>query len=219
MSGFVYIWRDRKHSRYYIGSHWGSFDDGYICSSTWMKQAYKHRPQDFKRRILKTITSSRHELREEEQRWLHMIEPKEQGKKYYNLTLHTTPSWHLNEERKQSVKDRISQSVKQYFENPTHRQKTSEATKKAMTDPLIRQKISQAKKGKTGTRQGAKLTPQQKENALISRSKYTLKGRKYYNLAGQQGMYVPGQQPYGWHPGCIDNGWHSGSRLKGGFNI
>ena len=33
--GFVYIWYDRKHHRYYIGCHWGTIDDGYICSSNW----------------------------------------------------------------------------------------------------------------------------------------------------------------------------------------
>ena len=38
--GFVYIWYDRKHKRYYIGSHWGSEDDGYICSSTHMNHAF-----------------------------------------------------------------------------------------------------------------------------------------------------------------------------------
>lgn len=54
-SGFVYIWRDRKHKRYYIGSHWGTPDDGYICSSPWMRQAYKHRPLDFKRRVLNIV--------------------------------------------------------------------------------------------------------------------------------------------------------------------
>ncbi len=27
--GFIYLWRDRKHNRYYLGSHWGSEDDGY----------------------------------------------------------------------------------------------------------------------------------------------------------------------------------------------
>lgn len=26
--GFVYIWRDRKYNRYYIGCHWGREDDG-----------------------------------------------------------------------------------------------------------------------------------------------------------------------------------------------
>ena len=52
--GFVYIWFDKKHRRYYVGCHWGNEYDGYVCSSSWMNQAYRIRPQDFKRRIIKT---------------------------------------------------------------------------------------------------------------------------------------------------------------------
>jgi hypothetical protein len=85
MSGFVYIWRDRKHNRYYIGSHWGNPDDGYICSSPWMKQAYTHRPYDFKRRILKIVSTSRKDLFIEESRYLDMIKPEEMKVRYYNL--------------------------------------------------------------------------------------------------------------------------------------
>lgn len=82
--GFVYIWRDRKHNRFYIGCHWGKEDDGYICSSTWMRNAYRRRPQDFKRRILKKITTNKSDLFFEELRWLKMIKKEELGKKYYN---------------------------------------------------------------------------------------------------------------------------------------
>lgn len=84
MYGFVYIWYDRKHKRYYIGSHKGSFEDGYICSSSWMKRAYKRRPYDFKRKILKVI-KSKSDLLNEEQKWLDLIKNQELGKKYYNL--------------------------------------------------------------------------------------------------------------------------------------
>lgn len=28
--GFIYLWYDRKHKRYYIGAHWGLKNDGYI---------------------------------------------------------------------------------------------------------------------------------------------------------------------------------------------
>lgn len=31
--GFVYIWFDKKKNMFYIGSHWGHEQDGYICSS------------------------------------------------------------------------------------------------------------------------------------------------------------------------------------------
>lgn len=84
-SGFVYIWFDRKHKRFYIGSHWGSTTDKYICSSTWMRDAYKRRPQDFKRRIIETVNSSRQELYSREYSWLSLIKDEELGKRYYNL--------------------------------------------------------------------------------------------------------------------------------------
>ena len=55
--GFVYIWYDRKHRRYYIGSHWGTENDNYICSSHWMIKSYKRRPEDFRRKIIKIISN------------------------------------------------------------------------------------------------------------------------------------------------------------------
>ena len=85
-SGFIYLWYDQKHKRYYLGKHWGPEDDGYICSSTWMKNAYRRRPQDFgKRRILERITTSRKDLGEAEYRWGLLIKESELGKRYYNL--------------------------------------------------------------------------------------------------------------------------------------
>ena len=90
--GFVYIWRDRKHKRYYIGSHWGTERDGYICSSRWMRKSYKRRPEDFKRRIVARV-DDRSLLLEEEHRWLLMIKSSELGKRYYNLTQHKPGHW------------------------------------------------------------------------------------------------------------------------------
>ncbi len=69
MSGFIYIWRDRKYNRYYIGSHWGPENDGYVCSSTWMRQAISKRPGDFKRRILERF-DDREKINEIEHCWL-----------------------------------------------------------------------------------------------------------------------------------------------------
>ena len=85
MFGFVYIWYDKKHKRYYIGSHKGHENDGYICSSSWMKRAYERRPHDFKRRIISRVNTNRNDLLNEEQKYLDLIEEHELGKKYYNL--------------------------------------------------------------------------------------------------------------------------------------
>ena len=85
--GFVYLWRDRKYNRYYIGSHWGNPNDGYICSSNNMRHNYRNRKTDFKRRIIAKITTNRTDLLKEEQRWLNMIKSTE---KYYNINIWTS---------------------------------------------------------------------------------------------------------------------------------
>lgn len=76
---------DKKKRRFYVGSHWGNKDDGYVCSSSWMKQAYSKRPESFKRRIVSVVTTTRRDLLEEEHRWLKMIKNEELGVRYYNI--------------------------------------------------------------------------------------------------------------------------------------
>jgi hypothetical protein len=113
--GFVYIWLDKKHKRYYIGCHWGSIDDGYVCSSPWMMQAYRIRPHDFKRRIIKTNIAYRVELYEEEQVWLNYIKedeikPKNSKPRYYNLHIKNNNTWHKYDEHIMTVGQKISAS-------------------------------------------------------------------------------------------------------------
>lgn len=52
MEAFVYKWTDNLTGKFYIGSHKGSPDDGYICSSKLMKERYNERPEDFSREII-----------------------------------------------------------------------------------------------------------------------------------------------------------------------
>jgi hypothetical protein len=84
--GFVYIWFDCKHKRYYVGSHWGHENDPYVCSSTWMRNSYRRRPEHFKRRIIAKIYTSKYDMFVEEDRYLRMIKKEELGNRYYNLS-------------------------------------------------------------------------------------------------------------------------------------
>lgn len=115
--GFVYIWYDRKHKRFYIGSHWGTEDDGYVCSSSWMKQAYKKRQKDFKRRILKRIYTSRQDLLDEENRWLAQIQEHELRKKYYNLRNHEFGHYSTDETKFKSAVEKMKNSLIQFYAN------------------------------------------------------------------------------------------------------
>ena len=119
--GIVYLWYDRKHKRYYVGSHWGTENDGYVCSSTWMKKAYKRRPEDFKKKILKRVYTTRKELLDEEYKWLSLIKEEELGKKYYNVRKHKFNHWSATD------KEKISKTI-------------SEKTKEAMYRPDVRER-------------------------------------------------------------------------------
>jgi hypothetical protein len=93
--GFVYLWYDRARKMYCLGSHYGSLDDGYTSSTGWFREAYKRRPQDFKRRILWLLSQPNLRLlHEEEQRWLDMMKDHELStsanviagsNRYYNM--------------------------------------------------------------------------------------------------------------------------------------
>jgi len=52
MTGFVYRWYDTSNNKFYIGSHKGTPDDGYVGSGTWFKKAYTKRPESFIREIM-----------------------------------------------------------------------------------------------------------------------------------------------------------------------
>lgn len=83
--GFVYLWYDTKHKKFYLGSHLGTLDDGYTGSNRLFKSKYKSRPNSFKRRILESHNNiSSKSLLEREQIWLNLIKPQELCTKYYN---------------------------------------------------------------------------------------------------------------------------------------
>lgn len=180
--GFVYIWRDRKHARYYIGSHWGTEDDGYVCSSPWMRQAHKHRPEDFKRRIL-FRTDNRVLLREKEAEWLQLIKPEEIKERYYNLNIGETGHWTSYPENVKTIKEKISYQTKQAMWRPEVRKrmlKGNETRDYNSHSPEVRKKMSEALKGKmpknfeefrkkgSEVNRGRKLTEEHKAKVLKS---------------------------------------------------
>lgn len=110
MNGFVYIWFDQKRKMYYVGSHLGSEDDGYICSSRRMRKAYRRRPKDFKRRILKRFENIKYvELLKEEELWLKLAEKRKD--RYYNM-MFQTQHWASDNDRKKSIGQKISEAHK-----------------------------------------------------------------------------------------------------------
>ena len=170
--GFVYIWYDRKHKRYYVGCHWGSIDDGYICSSKWMKISYKRRPHDFKRRILKSDIKHRPDMYIEEQRYLTMIKeteikPKNDNPRYYNLCLQSKKPWHQYEEKIKTIGEKISLAKKGKSTGPCSeetKRKISEANSGKVRTAEHLENMSKAFKGRVSPNKGKKMSEEQKEH-------------------------------------------------------
>lgn len=169
--GFVYLWFDRKHKRYYVGCRWGSINDGYVCSSKWMKQAYGNRPQDFKRRIIVSDIKTRVETYVIEQKFLDMIKhteikPYTEKPRYYNLCIKNNEVWHKYDDKIKSIGQKISESKKGKNTGPR--------------DPSVGAAISAAKKGKQFSEEhkkklseakiGTKQTDEQKAKRSLSMS-------------------------------------------------
>lgn len=126
--GFIYLWRDRKHNRYYLGAHWGNINDGYDCSSRWMRAAMKRRPADFKRRILEYVYD-KCKLYDIEYKWLSMIKVTEIKIKYYNLRVNKFNNWSAYPEKVKTIKEKISYKTKEAMSRPDVRANYEEGLK------------------------------------------------------------------------------------------
>lgn len=126
--GFIYLWYDKKHKRYYIGCHWGTIDDGYICSSRWMRNTYRRRPDDFKRRIIQS-NIPREELLTEEHKWLSYIKDNELKVKYYNLHKHHFGHWSNNEVSRLTAREKIKTARSEQIFTPESLKKRGDSLK------------------------------------------------------------------------------------------
>lgn len=179
--GFIYIWFDKKRKRYYVGSHQGVENDGYICSSNWMRDVYRRRPDDFKRRIIKRMVCTRKELFEEENKWLSLIKKEELGKKYYNLhqNIH---HYLMDPDYGKSTREKMSlaKKGKKRAGNPEN-WKHSEETK---------QKLSKQQTGQKKWPNGRSFSEETKEKMRLAKIGYVPwnKGTKGLQKAWNKGL-------------------------------
>ena len=93
-NSFIYKWIDIKLNKFYIGSHCGSTDDGYLFGGIDIKAEYKKRPSDFKRDIISYhIISDYVEIREIEKSYLIKYDV-ENDDNFYNRTNESYGGYH-----------------------------------------------------------------------------------------------------------------------------
>ncbi len=119
--GFVYIWRDKKRKMYYIGVHWGTENDGYICSSNRMRNVYKRRPTDFKRRVLARIYTNRADMFLVEDHWLKKAATRKY--RYYNLNFTAKDHWSSSPTKYKSAVDKMKAKQRAYIDSLTEEER------------------------------------------------------------------------------------------------
>lgn len=225
--GFIYLWFDKKRKMYYVGCHWGTENDPYICSSRWMKKTYKRRPQDFKRRIIQRGIEKK-VLKEQEVKWLALIKTEELGKRYYNLTkILTGNGWKKGKPRSEETKKRVSDGLKRAYENGYEpwnkgkpiteetRQKVREAAKRQHQEGRV-SKETCFKAGETSWNKGIKgfrkVSDEEREHKRkiaklrYEEGKFGNKGRSWFTDGTTNVMLLPDEDvPCGFYKGRVFN--------------
>lgn len=155
---FTYCWTDHRDNMLYVGYHKGSQDDGYVCSSKWMLEEYKKRPEDFTRMILAEGTADD----------CHMLEvtilkaaDAMRSDRFYNQT--NGSQKHYNKHHTMKTRNKISKKFKGKPLSEDHRNKLSESHKGKALPSSTREKMSKSKKGKSPPNKGKK----HKETTII----------------------------------------------------
>lgn len=178
-SGFVYIWRDRTKKLFYIGSHLGHENDGYICSSNSMREAFRRRPKDFRRRILRRFpNTSAAILLKEEDRWLQLAAKK--PSRYYNKRFSTKHWLYGDAFLSDETRKKMSESAKKRGNNKPQNFRHSDAS---------RQKMSESRRGNTN-RRGKRCSEESRIKMSIAKTGSVPwnKGKKLNRIPWNKGL-------------------------------
>lgn len=121
--GFVYKWVNQRNNKYYIGSHFGSTDDGYIGSGIWFRRAYEKEPENFTRTILEYLLIDDHEqLLNIEQKYLMEVCEVGNKDKCYNISRSAGGGWQLHGKTQEEI-DEVCKKISSTLKNKSPEEK------------------------------------------------------------------------------------------------
>lgn len=145
LKAFVYCWTDHKTNKLYIGSHKGTENDGYICSSKSMLKEYNVRPTDFTRQII--ATGNLKDIRKLESKLLKAVNAR-LNEDFYNK--HENDGFYFEGWKKGEFSDEhrknMSIAAKNRKRTKEHLQKLHEGRKKSKNSKSHIQSIKKAYK-------------------------------------------------------------------------
>ena len=120
--GFVYRWYDVSNDKFYIGSHKGTPDDGYLGGGVLFRRAYTKRPESFIREIMYTGVN----YREYEQIILD-YEDAASSEEFYNLVNQAWGGSPKGIKKKASTRLKMSKASKGKPKSNKHRENVSKS--------------------------------------------------------------------------------------------
>lgn len=173
---FVYCWTDHATNQLYIGWHKGSVDDGYICSSKYMKEQYLNRPNDFTREII--ATGSCKDMTNLETVLLRSVDAKNDDQ-FYNR--HNGDGCYRYGKHTEESKRKMSQSSIGKIKSQEHRDKISKTLtgKSYLTEEGRRRKSELLKNN--SYKKGVKESEQTKANKRAAFAKSEKHGANFKN--------------------------------------
>jgi len=122
--GFVYRWYDVSNDKFYIGSHKGTTDDGYLGGGVLFRRAYAKRPESFIREIMYTGVN----YREYEQTILD-YEDAASNEQFYNLVNYAWGGSPKGIAKKHSTRLKMSKAAKGKPKSKKHCENVSKSLK------------------------------------------------------------------------------------------
>jgi len=148
-NAFVYCWTDHKTGKLYVGSHKGTIDDGYICSSKYLMEEYDERPEDFTRQII--AEGEIEDIRKLEMKILSSVDARK-NKNFYNM--HNGTGYHYRWKHTEESRKNIGEHNK--------RRLIKEETREKLRNNAIEQHKNMNIEGKNNPNYGNKWTEEQK---------------------------------------------------------
>jgi len=138
--GFVYLWVDRVHHMFYLGSHKGAITDNYAHSSSRMPKFRMHSVPPGYRRIILAQGNYRDMLEREHR----LIKARYRNPLYHNVCMSWPAYLHWDDQARQ----KCSAASKRAWRDPIIREKKIKAMKHAFGDPAWKKKHSEQSKSR-----------------------------------------------------------------------
>lgn len=174
----------------YVGSHKGSIDDGYICSSKYMLEQYNKRPEDFSRQI---VAEGPHDIMRKFESSILLSVNAASDKNFYNM--HNNNGVYILKKHSELTKLKIGNSQKGKIVSEESKQKMR-LSKLGEKNNRYGVKVSIDTKTKMSESAKGRLFSEEHKRKLSEKKK----NKKWYHnpLNGKSCLYKVNEQPTGW---------------------